>query len=261
MKSSFVKTCGFLAVFCSAWNLYGDFYFLDFYVSHMSHDKFAMMKVKGEMMPGSLFPSLGNGRTSFLAQSGGWMYPIWAFAIVVPLYAGLRGAGAIWNSAVPCAVLAYGLCVVGGALHSAFAFLTVLPNVYHKEGGWPELEESSKFSQFVDDAQDLVIRHWAFGCFPGYLACNIASIWIGYIVATRAELTMFNRWFILFNPVVTILWVSALSGLLPDPWGFYVVGSLGSWAPLSLSLGITYFLWDKPVDPFSLSKHFALKED
>ena len=56
--------------------------------------------------PGNLF----NFKESWplqLAQAGGWMYPMWAFATTYPLYVGLRGAG-WWGSLAPCHPFAVG---------------------------------------------------------------------------------------------------------------------------------------------------------
>ena len=58
------------------------------------------------------------------------MYPVWEMVTIYLLYAGLEPSG---GALLPCALLAYGLCVVGGNLHSGFAFATILPNILHSD--------------------------------------------------------------------------------------------------------------------------------
>eukprot|EP00567_Pseudictyota_dubia_P005662 CAMPEP_0197445014 /NCGR_PEP_ID=MMETSP1175-20131217/10332_1 /TAXON_ID=1003142 /ORGANISM="Triceratium dubium, Strain CCMP147" /LENGTH=274 /DNA_ID=CAMNT_0042975901 /DNA_START=67 /DNA_END=891 /DNA_ORIENTATION=+ len=247
-----VQACGVVALLCSAWNLFGDLYFLDFYAAHMDEeDQFG--SVRAVSQPGNLF-RFDDGGSSFglvLAQAGGWMYPLWACATTLPLYKGLRGAG-FWSSVAPCAVLAYGLCVVGGALHSAFSFLTVLPNAYHHPASeeCEQMTESSTIFQFLQTTQTTIVRHLIVGCLPGYIACNVASAWIFFVVFTKSHQIKFPKWFNLFNPFVTMAWVAILSSLLPDPWAFYIFGSLGTWGVLILNLGLSYFLWDSQDNLF-----------
>ena len=66
----------------------------------------------------------------YMAQAGGWMYPMWAVSTALPLYIGLKDSG-WWCSVGPCILMAYGMLILGGSLYAAFAFVTVLPTIYH----------------------------------------------------------------------------------------------------------------------------------
>lgn len=249
MTLTLIKTCGIVSLLCGLWNLYGDVYYLDFYIAHMSTDDgFAM--VGSTLQPGNIFnfedsdgeKSSFNSFWLYLAQAGGWMYPIWAATTALPLYIGLKEScfSSHWKSTFPCILLAYGICIMGGSLHSAFAFLTALPRVYHHNdiNDWNNLKESEAFGMFLTDAQSSLVEHLGVGCFVGYMSINVASVWIAYIIAT--QLTKFPRWVNLFNPFVTISLMSvACNILLSDPLGlkFYVMGSMGSWAMMALNLG------------------------
>merc|ERR1719174_1911366 len=100
------------------------------------------------------------------------MYPIWAMVTIYPLYLGLgtRGLGA-------CSLLAYGLCVVGGNLHSGFAFTTILPQVLHNSS-----DNTRGLHSTINMAQSKIMDCYVFGYPPGPLAVMIASGWILYIV-------------------------------------------------------------------------------
>ena len=243
-----VQQCGLVALLCSIWNLFGDLCYIDFYLAHMTFEGFGT--IDSVSRPGNLFSSHQNGPLQ-LAQAGGWIYPVWAFATTYPLYLGLCGAG--WRcSSAPCALLAYGLCVVGGALHSGFLFSTILPQVLHHpqrlqgtmlKTRWKPMAGGSTCAAYMHAAQVLVMESYTFGYTPGPPAVMVASFWIAYVVATRK--TRFPRWFIFFTPPVTAAWVTAVGFLLiPDPWGKYVVGALGTWIILVMNIATSCTLWN-----------------
>ena len=194
--------------------------------------------------PGNLF-NFNEAWPLQLAQAGGWMYPVWAFATAYPLYTGLHRAG-WWCSSAPCAVLAYGLCVVGGALHSGFGFATILPQVLHTPHlttteGKP-MAGSSACTDCMQVAQAKLMEAYMFGYTPGPLAVVVASFWIACVVATGH--TKFPRWFILFTPLVTVVWVAAVGLVIPDPLGRYFAGAFGTWIILVMNLGTSCILWN-----------------
>jgi hypothetical protein len=251
-----VQQCGLVALLCSAWNLFGDLCYMDFYLAHMTFEGFGT--IDSVSRPGNLF-NFNEDWPLQLAQASGWMYPVWAFATTYPLYVGLSGAG--WRcSSAPCALLAYGLCVVGGALHSGFGFATILPQVVHtpqllQATKWEPMTGSStcaafalqvaqaKVMQVMQVAQAKVMESYIFGYTPGPQAVLVASFWIAYVVATKE--TKFPRWFILFTPLVTLAWVAAVGFLvIPDPWGKYFVGSFGTWIILVMNVATSCILWN-----------------
>lgn len=249
-----VQQCAFVALLCSIWNLFGDLCDIDFYLSHMSFEGFGT--IDSASRPGNLF-DFNESWPLRLAQAGGWMYPVWAFSTAYPLYVGLRGAG-FWCSSAPCALLAYGLCVVGGALHSAFAFATILPQVLLtpqllKATKWKPMAGSSTCAAYVHVAQAKVMESYVFGYTPGPLAVIAASAWIAYVVATRK--TEFPRWFVLCTPLVTMSWVAAVGWLvMPDPWGIYFVGAFGTWIILVMNMATSYILWNVEDQDLSLRR-------
>jgi hypothetical protein len=209
MTWTLLQQCGLVALLCSALNLFGDLCYMDFYLAHMTFEGFGT--IDSVSRPGNLF-NFNKDWPLQLAQASGWMYPVWAFATTYPLYVGLRDSG--WRcSLAPCAVMAYGLCVVGGALHSGFSFATVLPRYVLQDT--PGLAASSTCAAFVQGAQEKVMESYVFGYTPGPQAVMVASLWIAYVVATRE--TKFPTWFILFTPLVTLAWVAVV--------GFFVLRS------------------------------------
>ena len=63
----------------------------------------------------------------------------------------------------------------------------------------------------MQTAQARMVENYNVGSMPGPMAVVIGSGWIAYVVATRAAETKFPRWFNLFNPLVTMLWVAPAS--------------------------------------------------
>ena len=149
----------------------------------------------------------------------------------------------------PCALLAYGLCVVGGALHSGFGFTTIIPQVLHtpqlvKATKWKPMAGSSACAGYMQVAQAKVMESYIFGYTPGPQAVMVASFWIAYVVINSRN-TKFPRWFVLFTPVVTVAWVTAVGfHVISDPWGFYFVGSFGTWILLVMNVATSCILWN-----------------
>ena len=174
-----------MALVCGIWNLFGDICFIDFYLAHMNFDAFGA--INNVSQPGNLF-DFNQEWPLLVAQAGGWMYPVWVMATTYPLYLGLESSGKASNrdrnSVLPCALLAYGLCVAGGNLHSGFAFATILPQILHKH--IPQSDEHElDLRSTINFAQSKVMDCYVFGYAPGPLAVMIASGWIIYIVIMK----------------------------------------------------------------------------
>jgi hypothetical protein len=249
-----IRICGGVSLVCAAWNLFGDLYYLDFYTAHLSSDAFGMISTTPQS--GYMFDFTSN-RTAwlvYLAQSGSWMYPFWAFATGYLLHVGLQPREKhhrdpkhslfVARVAGPCFLMLYGLLIVGGGLHNAFSFLTILPNVYHDSNqDWSGFSSDESFLRFLGTAQSQVILHIGVGTFPGYVACNVAVLWVTWLVQFGD--TNLPKKIHFFNPICTLIWVQILGSFLPDPWGFYLVGCLGTWGLMIFNLGMSYLLWNE----------------
>ena len=234
MTLTLVQSCGIIGLVCSLINLFGDIVFIDFYLAHMTFDGFGTFDSTSRF--GNFFDDFQQGWQLRLAQATGWMYPIWAVATSYQLYAGT-------NSFFPCSLLAYGLCIVGGNLHSGFAFTTILPRVLHKlqNDGTLSPNQADNY-QTIQLAQKEIMDTYVFGYTPGPLAVMIASAWIAVIVVMKQ--TEFPRWFVLFTPLVTLSWVGAGYFIIPTPWNIYFTGSFGTWIILVMNLVATIVLWN-----------------
>ena len=233
-----VRTCFFVSLICAAWNLFGDVCFIDFYLAHMTFEGFGTIDHAVTISrTGNIF-DFNKAWPVKLAQASGWMYPIWALTTSYPLYVGLSRAGSWRCSLAPSGLLVYGLCVVGGALHSGFAFATILPKV---------LQQKSIADHCANDvvrlAQKRVMDTYVFGYTPGPIAVFSASLWIVGVVLTCE--TEFPKWFVLFTPLVTLTWVAAVGFLvMPEPVGFYFVGAFGTWIILAMNIAASCVLWN-----------------
>src|SRR6056300_842647 len=122
-----VRTCGAIGILCSLWNLYGDIYYMDFFTAHMDNDLnkiLPVLKNSGYLFQFNKDDDANPLLFGILAQAGGWMYPIWALVTVVPIFVGLeqqkhrqddgikRQHSIFWSRMAPCALLAYGYCII-----------------------------------------------------------------------------------------------------------------------------------------------------
>ncbi len=144
----------------------------------------------------------------------GWMYPIWAVSTSLQLYAGI-------HSFLPCSLLAYGLCIVGGNLQSGFAFATILRRNLHKMQSDGTLSPNQRdHYQTMQVLQKEIVDTYVFGYTPGPLAVMIASAWIAFKIMMKQ--TEFPKWFVLFTPLVTLSWVGAVGFfIMPSPWSLF----------------------------------------
>ena len=231
-----IQLCASVALVCSIWNLFGDIYFIDFYLAQMNFDGFGTIDTVSR--EGNLFDFKQSWSLS-VAQAGGWMYPIWAIATIYPIYLGFKTAGL-----GACSLLAYGLCVVGGNLHSGFAFATILPQVMHNSSEHENNKNSTAHLRgVIDFAQSKIMDSYVFGYTPGPIAVMVASCWIMYSVLFTKK-TKFPKWFVLCTPPVTMMWVILIGFfMIPWPWGFYLIGSFGTWIIFAMNAGASWVLW------------------
>ena len=107
---------------------------------------------------------------------------------IYPLYVGLERSG---GAMLPCALLAYGICVVGGNLHSGFTFATILPTILHS--AYQSDDQNDDLYSIITLTQSEIVDCHVFGYTPGPLAVIIASGWILYIVIT-SRTTFTQHW-------------------------------------------------------------------
>jgi len=232
-----IRICFFISLVCSIWNLFGDLCFIDFSIATMDLKGFGT--IDSVSRPGNLF-DFNRNWSLLLSQAGGWMYPVWAVATIFPLYVGLEPSG---RALPPCALLAYGLCVVGGNLHSGYAFATVLPRVFHEDIPKSDEEHGANLLSTINLAQSKVMECYVFGYTPGPLSVFIASIWIMYLVIAKE--TMFPKWFALFTPVATLALIGLIGlKLIPWPMKMYFLGTFGTWIIFVMNAASSWILWN-----------------
>lgn len=238
-----IQTCAVVALLCGIWNIFGDIYFMDFSIAYkVSFD--GTFGAIDEMKSGNLF-DFNQKWPLLLSQAGGWMYPVWAMVTIYPLYLGLEPSG-FRCSVLPCVLLAYGICIVGGNLHSGFAFATILPQVIYNQSIQSDDDDVlNELYSTITSAQTEVMNCYVFGYTPGPLAVFVASGWIMYVVL--AKQTKFPRWFALCTPPVTLVWVLLVALLLfplHSQLGFYVAGTFGTWIILVMNAAASWVLWN-----------------
>ena len=102
---------------CCLWNLVGDLIYTPLNASGK--------EILSDRLPTLLHQTENSHALILFAQTAGWMYPLWGYLTASQLHIGLKKAGFWWSTAA-CIAMVYAFCVIGGAQHSGWAFLTVL---------------------------------------------------------------------------------------------------------------------------------------
>lgn len=234
LRDNVIRRGFYVNLVCCFWNMLGDLVYSD-------------MTISGTELISLDLPDIVNRNKNshqllLLAQTAGWMYPIWGVLTGWQLYLGLQPAG-FYHSTLPCILFAYSFCVIGGAQHSGWAFLTVLWQSPYAEdcvsGG------STVCQHFLDDVQARIWRHFVMGDLPALLLF-LSSLWILISVTmNRNKGILFSSpWFNLSNPLVTQMWVFGVVYFLPAPYAGMVGGPFGTWMVLTPNLACAWCLWD-----------------
>ena len=136
--------------------------------------------------------------------------------------------------------MAYSFCVIGGAQHSGWAFLTVLWQSPFRE----DCLNDQLCHSYYEDSQIRIWKHFVAGDLPALLLFA-SSAWIFLSVAVnQSKGIRFPLAFNLGNPLVPQVWVMGLAYLLPAPFAGLVGGPFGTWMVLTTNLACAYYLWD-----------------
>lgn len=152
-----------------------------------------------------------------LAQTAGWLYPIYALTYI-PWWLGARRAG-FWFGTLPVMLLVYAILMIGGIQHAGFAFLSVLEQARAVAG--------STDPAFFDLASRYIIEHFAVGDLTAAMALPAGASLLA-IGILRGK-TDFPRLFVLFSPLGVLILTLLFGLLLPAPFAGLVLAPFGTW--------------------------------
>jgi hypothetical protein len=175
-----------------------------------------------------------NGRPHWmvmLAQTAGWLYPIYALSYY-HWWIGMRRAG-FWLGSVPPILLAYSIVMIGGIQHAGFAFVSVLEQAKEVVG--------CTDMQFFALANEYIIDHFIFGDLTAMIAFVVGSVWHG--VGILSGKTMYPRWFVIVSPLGVLIITNVVGGFLPAPFAGLLLALFGTWFMLVPTIASTVWLW------------------
>ncbi len=175
-----------------------------------------------------------NGRPHWmvmLAQTAGWLYPIYALTYY-HWWIGMRRAGFLL-ARVPLILLAYAILMIGGIQHAGFAFISVLEQA-KEVVGCTDMEFFSLANQYI-------IEHFIFGDLTAIIAFSVGSIW--HAVGILSGKTMYPRWFLIVSPLGVLTITMTFGAFLPAPFAGFVLALFGTWFMLIPNIASTIWLW------------------
>lgn len=175
-----------------------------------------------------------NGRPHWmvmLAQTAGWLYPIYALTYY-HWWIGMRRAG-FWLAHAPLILLAYALLMIGGIQHAGFAFLSVLEQAKEVVGCTDNV--------FYSLANRYIIEHFVFGDLTAMIALSVGSIW--QAIGILSGKTMYPRWFLIVSPLGVLTITMVFGSFLPAPYAGFVLALFGTWFMLVPNIASTIWLW------------------
>jgi len=175
-----------------------------------------------------------NGRPHWmimLAQTAGWLYPIYALAYY-HWWIGMRKAG-FWLARVPLILLAYSILMIGGIQHAGFAFLSVLEQAKAVVGSTDEA--------FFSLANSYMIDHFIMGDLTAIITFFLGSIW--HAIGILSGKTMYPRWFLIVSPLGVLIITMVIGIFLPAPYAGFVLALFGTWFMLIPCIASTIWLW------------------
>ena len=168
-----------------------------------------------------------------LAQTAGWLYPIYAL-VFYHWWVGMRRAG-FWLAHVPCGLLAYAVVMIGGIQHAGWAFLSVLGRARAAVGSADEA--------FYELADRYITEHFVVGDLTALIALSMGTVWHAFAVLTGK--TNYPRWFVILAPLGAIVLTLAVGVCLPAPYAGFVIAPLGTWFLLVPCVASTVWLWNR----------------
>lgn len=175
-----------------------------------------------------------NGRPHWmvmLAQTAGWLYPIYALSYY-HMWFGMRRAG-FWLARVPLILLAYAIVMIGGIQHAGFAFLSVLEQAKAVVG--------CTDMKFFSLANQYMLDHFIFGDLTAMIAFCLGSLW--HAVGILSGKTMYPRSFIVVSPLGVLTITMVIGSFLPAPFAGFVLALFGTWFMLIPTIASTIWLW------------------
>ena len=92
-EQQLVREGFYVCLFCCIWNLLGDLVYTPLYASGQ--------QILSKELPTLLHQTENSHELLLLAQTAGWMYPIWGFLTARQVHIGLKQAGFWWSTAPP----------------------------------------------------------------------------------------------------------------------------------------------------------------
>ena len=174
-----------------------------------------------------------NGRPHWmvmLAQTAGWLYPIYALTYY-SWWVGMRRAG-FWYAHAPLIILAYALLMIGGIQHAGFAFMSVLEQAKAVVG--------CTDNEFYSLANRYVIEHFLFGDLTALIALSVGPVW--HAIGILSGETMYPRWFLIVSPLGVLAITMVVGYFLPAPYAGIVLVLFGTWFMLIPNIASTIWL-------------------
>lgn len=174
-------------------------------------------------------------RMMLLAQTAGWLYPIFAFTYF-HWWVGMRRAG-FWLGTFPILLLVYAVTMIGGIQHAGFAFLSALEQAKSVTG--------STDPTFFTLANRYIIEHFFMGDLTAILALDTGAFLLA--IGILSGKTIYPRWFVVASPLGTLIVTIMVGIVLPAPYAGYVLAPFGTWLLLVPNIAGTIWLW-KHID-------------
>lgn len=145
----------------------------------------------------------------------------------------MRQAG-FWRATVPCAILAYALCMIGGIQHAGWAFLSVLEQAKAVTGCTDQA--------FYDLVNRYILVHFLVGDLTAILALSIGPIW--HALGILSGKTLYPRWLVFLSPFGVLIATLLIGACLTALYAGFFIALFGTWYMLIPMLASTLWLWN-----------------
>lgn len=165
-----------------------------------------------------------------LAQTAGWLYPIFALAFYM-WWVGMRKAG-FWLGKLPNILLAYSIFMIGGIQHAGWAFLSVLEQAKSVTG--------CTDSAFFDLTNKYLVEHFVMGDLTAVITLYAGTFL--HAIGILSGKTIYPRWFIFVSPLGILTITMFIGYFLPAPYAGFVLAPFGTWFLMFPTLANTLWL-------------------